>query len=42
VAVVTAVENRARDDMSARDFGRQVLACVLSFGERPASLLWRL
>jgi hypothetical protein len=42
MAVVTAVENRARDDMAARDFGRLVPACVLSFGERPASLLCRL
>jgi hypothetical protein len=39
---VTAVENRTRDDMAARDFGRLVPACLLSFGERPGWLLRRI
>jgi hypothetical protein len=41
-AAVTAVENRTRDDMAARDFGRLVPACLLSFGERPGWLLRRI
>jgi hypothetical protein len=39
MAVVTALENRARDDMAARVFGRLVPPSLLSFGERSASLL---